>query len=178
MSNSAREIWSRRIFDRLVEEGVELFGYVPDAGNKAIIEMAEESNATRPVLLTSEEEGIAVCAGADLVGKRAVVCMQSSGVGNCPNFLALIEGAKFPLLMIVTMRGDYGEQNPWQYPMGQAVEPILKAMGVRCLRVDTVTDLDDALEAAIGAAFKAGQAVALILSQRFLGAKPFGGGAN
>ena len=178
MSKSVREDWSRKIFDRLVAEGVELFGYVPDAGNKAIIEMAEESNATRPILLTSEEEGIAICAGADLVEKKAVVCMQSSGVGNCPNFLALIDGAKFPLLMIVTMRGDYGEQNPWQYPMGQAVEPVLEAMGVRCIRVETNVDLGDALEAAIGGAFKAGQAMALILSQRFLGAKPFGGGVN
>lgn len=178
MTDTDKKDWSRKIYDRLVEEGVELFGYVPDAGNKAIIEMAEEGNATRAVLLTSEEEGVAMCAGADLVGKRAVVCMQSSGVGNCPNFLALIEGAKFPLLMIVTMRGDYGEQNPWQYPMGQAVQPVLEAMGVRCIRVETQADIDDALEAAIGGAFKGGQAIALILSQRFLGAKPFGGGAN
>jgi sulfopyruvate decarboxylase alpha subunit len=173
MAKRSREDWSRQIFDRLVEAGVTLFAYVPDAGNAALIDMAEAHNATRTVLLTTEEEGVALCAGADLVGARAVVCMQSSGVGNCPNFLSMVEGGRFPLLMIVSMRGDYGEMNPWQYPMGQAVEPVLAAMGVQCLRVETDADLDDALTASLNAAFRAGRAVALILSQRFLGAKPF-----
>ena len=170
--------WSRKIFDRLVESGITLFCYVPDAGNKEIIQCAEESAVASPVLLTSEEEGVAICAGADLVGKRAVVLMQSSGVGNCPNFLSLVSGAKFPLLMIVTMRGEYGEQNPWQYPMGQAVQVILETMIVKCLRVETEADIEIALEAAIGGVHKGGQSIALILSQRFLGAKIFGDGVN
>lgn len=173
MAVDDRKAWSKRIFDKLVEAGVSLFAYVPDAGNKALIDMADAHNATQTVLLTTEEEGVALCAGADLVGARAVVCMQSSGVGNCPNFLSLISGGRFPLLMIVSMRGDYGEMNPWQYPMGQAVEPVLEAMGVQCMRVDTNDDLDDALAASINAVFRGGQAVALILSQRFLGAKSF-----
>ena len=173
MATAERDNWSKQIFDRLVEAGVSLFAYVPDAGNAAIIDMADAHNETRSVLLTSEEEGVALCAGADLVGEKGVLCMQSSGVGNCPNFLSMIEGGRFPLLMIVTMRGDYGEQNPWQYPMGQAVEPVLRAMGVRCIRVETQGDLDDAVTAAINGAFKGGQAIALILSQRFLGAKSF-----
>jgi sulfopyruvate decarboxylase alpha subunit len=173
VSMADRKRWSKRIFDPLVEAGVSLFAYVPDAGNAALIEMADAHNETQTVLLTAEEEGVALCAGADLVGARAVVCMQSSGVGNCPNFLSMIEGGRFPLLMIVSMRGDYGEMNPWQYSMGQAVEPVLEAMGVQCIRVDTDGDLDDAVAASINAAFRAGRAVALILSQRFLGAKPF-----
>lgn len=173
MATAQRDIWSKQIFDKLVEAGVTLFAHIPDAGNAAIIRMADEHNETRAVLLTSEEEGVALCAGADLVGARAVVCMQSSGVGNCPNFLAMIEGARFPLLMIVTMRGDYGEMNPWQYPMGQAVEPVLEAMGVQCIRVNTPDDLEDALAASINGTFKGGRAIALILSQRFLGAKAF-----
>jgi len=85
----------------------------------------------------------------------------------------MIEGGRFPLLMIVSMRGDYGEMNPWQYPMGQAVEPVLAAMGVQCIRVNTPDDLDDALTASINGTFKGGKAIALILSQRFLGAKSF-----
>ena len=173
MATSGRKIWSKKIFDKLVEAGVSLYAHIPDAGNTEIIRMAEANNETRAVLLTSEEEGVALCAGADLVGERGVVCMQSSGVGNCPNFLALIKGANFPLLLIVTMRGDYGEMNPWQYPMGQAVEPVLEAMGVLCIRVNTEDELDDAVDASLNGAFKGGQAVALILSQRFLGAKSF-----
>ena len=173
MADADRDTWSTIIFDQLVEAGVSLFAYVPDFGNAKIIDMSDEHNATRSVLLTSEEEGVAICAGADLVGERAVVCMQSSGVGNCPNFLSFVKGANFPMLMIVTMRGDYGEENPWQYPMGQAVQPVLEAMGILVIRVDRHDELDQAVTSAISAAFKAGQGVALILSQKFLGAKSF-----
>ena len=165
--------WSRRLFDLLVEAGVTLFAYVPDAGNRALIDLAEAGNDTRAVLLSSEQEGIALAAGADLVGARAVVCMQSSGVGNCPNMLSLISGGRFPLLAVVTMRGDYGEMNPWQYPMGRAVGPVLEAMGILSYRVEQPGDLEAAARAAIDAAWRGGQGTALVLSQRFLGAKPF-----
>ncbi len=170
---SEREVWSKLIFDKLVEAEVSLFTYVPDLGNAAIVEMAEEHNSTRTVLLASEEEGVALCAGADLVGARGVLLMQSSGVGNCPNMLSLVQGGRFPMLMIVTMRGDYGEQNPWQYPMGQAVVPVLKAMGILCIEVERENELEQAVDAALSASFKAGNGVALILTQKFLGAKAF-----
>ena len=165
--------WSKQLFDDLIEEGVTLFSYVPDAGNRRLIELADDRNDIITVLLTTEEEGVAISAGADLVGKKAVVCMQSSGVGNIPNFLSLVNGGRFPILMLITMRGDYGEQNPWQYPMGQAVEPILGAMGVRVLRVEHLDDLRPATQAALSASFVAGNATAIVLSQRFLGAKQF-----
>ena len=165
--------WSRRVFDLLVEAGVSLFVYVPDAGNRALVDLADAHNDTRAVLLSSEQEGIALAAGADLVGARAAVCMQSSGVGNCPNMLSLVRGGGFPMLLIVTMRGDYGEMNPWQYPMGQAVGPVLDAMGILTYRVDADADLEPAARAAVDAAWRGGQGVALVLSQKFLGAKPF-----
>lgn len=173
MAGNDREIWSRQLFDQLREAGVKLFAYVPDAGNKALIDFADADNETRSVLLTTEEEGVGICVGADLVGERAVLCMQSSGVGNCPNFLSLVKGGRFPILMIVSMRGDHGEMNPWQYPMGQAVEPVLEAMGILIYRVERDEELGPVTRAALDAAFKAGQGVALILSQKFLGAKAF-----
>src|SRR5690606_13375926 len=127
---------------------------------------------TRLVLLTTEEEGVAMAAGADLVGKRSILMMQSSGVGNCPNFLSFAS-AGFPVLMMVSMRGDYGEQNPWQYPMGLAAEKILDAMGVLVFKVDRRDELEGAAQAAINAAFKGGKGAALVLTQKFLGAKGF-----
>lgn len=171
--SSADEDWSATLFRQMLDSGITLFSYVPDAGNKRLIEHVDASNETRSVLLTTEEEGVAVCAGADLVDKRAVLCMQSSGVGNCVNYLSLVNGGRFPLLMVVSMRGDYGEQNPWQYPMGQAVEPIFEAMGVLTFRVDEPADLEATTAAAISATAKGGQSAALILSQKFLGAKAF-----
>ena len=168
-----RHEWSRVVFDRLVDAGISLFAHVPDAGNAGIVRLAEDHNSTQAILLSSEQEGVALCAGADLVGGRGVLLMQSSGVGNCPNMLSLTRAGNFPLLMIVTMRGDYGEQNPWQYPMGQAVEPVLHAMGVQTIQVADRRDLEGAVDAALSAVFKAGQCVALVLSQKFLGAKDF-----
>ena len=173
MPDADRADWPRQLFDLLVEAGVSLFTHVPDFGNDALIRFAEAHNETRAVLLSSEQEGVAMAAGADLVGARAVLCMQSSGVGNCPNMLSLVKGGRFPMLLLVTMRGDYGEANPWQYPMGQAVEPVLEAMGILTIRVERADELEAAVRAAIAAAFSAGQGVALILSQKFLGAKAF-----
>lgn len=173
MNNTVNNDWPKLLFDDLIDAGVTLFPYIPDAGNKRLIEYAEDHNSARPVLLTTEEEGVAVCAGADLVGEKAVVCMQSSGVGNIPNFLSLVNGARFPVLLMVSMRGDFGEQNPWQYPMGQAVEPVLQAMGVLIFKVDRADDLGPATQAALSAVFKSGKSAAIILSQRFLGAKSF-----
>ncbi len=87
--------------------------------------------------------------------------------------LSLVKGGRFPMLMLVTLRGDYGEANPWQYPMGQAVEPVLEAMGILIVRVERADEFEAAVRAAIAAAFSAGQGAALILSQQFLGAKAF-----
>ena len=173
MPDADHDSWPQLLYDLLVEAGVSLFAHVPDAGNTALIRLADAGNETRSVLLSTEDEGVAVCAGADLVGARAVVCMQSSGVGNCPNMLSLVTGGRFPMLMVVSMRGDYGEMNPWQYPMGRAVEPVLKAMGILTIRVERADEFEQAARAAIAAAFSGGQGVALILSQKFLGAKVF-----
>ena len=69
MKTPDRKLWSKLVFDKLVTAEVSLFSYIPDFGNTDIIKMAEEHNETQTVLLSSEEEGVAICAGADLVGK-------------------------------------------------------------------------------------------------------------
>jgi sulfopyruvate decarboxylase TPP-binding subunit len=87
--------------------------------------------------------------------------------------LSLIEGGRFPLLTIVSMRGDFGEGNPWQFPMGQAVEPVLEAMGVICLRIERPEDVVPTVGAALTMVFQSGHAVAILLTQKLLGAKQF-----
>src|SRR3546814_5662129 len=74
--------------------------------------------------------------------------MQSSGVGNTINAVAsLISPAQFPMFAIVTMRGQWGEGNPWQVPMGQAVAPVLQAVGVKTFQADTADDVAPMIEA-------------------------------
>ena len=66
--------------------------------------------------------------------------MQSSGVGNCINMLSLVAECRFPLLMLVTMRGEWGETNPWQVPMGQNTAAVLEHSGVIVQHVDAPGD--------------------------------------
>jgi sulfopyruvate decarboxylase TPP-binding subunit len=107
-----------------------------------------------------------------------VLLMQSSGVGNCINMLSLPAIARFPLLMLVTMRvmlvtmrGEWAEFNPWQVPMGQGTQPALEAVGVRVVRADTAEDLIDTVESAAALAFDADQQIAVLIGQRLLGKK-------
>ena len=165
--------WPDEIYRVLRDFDVTQFAYVPDAGHKTLIEHSLADPEVYSVALTTEEEGVGLLAGAHLGGGRGVLLMQSSGVGNCINFLSLVRGGQFPFLMLVSMRGDFGEGNPWQMPMGRAVEPVLDAMGVMCLRVDDAREAASTVRAAATMVFRAGQAVAILLTQKLIGAKPF-----
>jgi len=165
--------WANDLYQLLKANDVSQFAYVPDAGHREIIDLSLADDDVHSISLTTEEEGVALLAGADLGGKRGVLLMQSSGVGNCVNFLSLPKGGHFPFLTIVSMRGDFGEENPWQYPMGQAVEPVLHAMDVMTMRVDAPDDVVPVTTAAINAAFKTESSVAVLLTQKLLGAKAF-----
>ena len=172
-AGSTPDAWQDQVYDLLRRHDVTQFAYVPDAGHKILINRSLADPGVHSVALTTEEEGVAVVSGAWLGGERAVLLMQSSGVGNCVNMLSLTQGRRFPFLALVSMRGDFGEGNPWQFPMGQATQPVLEAMGVICVRIEQPQDVIPAAGAALTMAFKSGQAVAVLLSQRLIGAKPF-----
>lgn len=165
--------WPDVIYDRLRDYEVTQFTYVPDSGHKILIERSIADPLVHSVCLTTEEEGVALLAGADLAGERGVLLMQSSGVGNCINFLSLIKASHFPFLCLVSMRGDFGEGNPWQLPMGQATQPVLEAMGVLCLRIEQSDEVERTVDAALTMAFQSGQAMAVLLGQKLIGTKVF-----
>jgi len=165
--------WQDDLYDLLRRNDITQFAYVPDAGHRILIDRSLADPEAHSVALTSEEEGVALLAGADLGGARGVLLMQSSGTGNCVNMLSLIKGGRFPFLTLVSMRGDFGEGNPWQFPMGQAVQPVLEAMGVICLRIERPEEVVPTVSAALTMVFQSGYAVAVLLTQRLLGAKQF-----
>jgi sulfopyruvate decarboxylase alpha subunit len=165
--------WPDALYDLLRAEGVSLFAYVPDAGHKVLIERSLADPAVKSVPLTTEEEGVGVVAGANLGGAKGVLLMQSSGVGNCVNFLSMVKSGKFPFLALISMRGDFGEGNPWQMPMGQATQQVLEAMGVICLRIEKSEDVLPTVSAALTMTYGSGNAVAVLLTQKLLGAKAF-----
>src|SRR5881392_52759 len=140
--------WPNPVFHKLREFGVRHVTYVPDAGQARLIELCQACREMEATVLTTEEEGIGILAGAWLGGERGVLLMQSSGVGNCINILSLSTVCRFPLLMLVTMRGEWGEFNPWQIPMGKGTEPILEQAGVLVHRIDHAADAVETVQAA------------------------------
>ena len=147
--------------------------YVPDGGLKKLIALARADKAMRTVPLTTEEEGIALSTGAWLGGERCAVLMQSSGVGNCVNMLGMAIECRIPLLMIVTLRGQWGEFNPWQLPMAQSSAAVLSAVGVIVQSVEQESDIAATVDAAARMAFNTNRVVAVQIAQRAIGTKAF-----
>jgi sulfopyruvate decarboxylase alpha subunit len=163
--------WQEAVFKVLKEGGVRQIAYVPDAGHSHAICSAIADPDIEDVVLTTEEEGVALVSGAWLGGQRAVLLMQSSGVGNCVNMLSLLQAADFPFFTLVTMRGEYAEFNPWQGPMGKATQGALELMGIHVMRVDHPDEVEAVVSAGFDAAFKAGERVAVLLGQSLIGRK-------
>ncbi len=163
--------WPDQIYELFKRADIRQIGYVPDAGHARLIERCGADPDIRDVVLSTEEEGIGLVAGAWLGGQRAALLMQSSGVGNCINMLSLTRTCRFPLLMLVTMRGEWAEFNPWQVPMGSIVEPVLRLCDMQVYRVDRAADVAETVEAAIDLAFDGELAVAVLLGQRLIGRK-------
>src|SRR3977135_2204675 len=179
--------WPAAIHTALKSQRVRQVSYVPDAGHKRLIELCHADKGMIAVPLTTEEEGVALAAGAWLGGERAALLMQSSGGGNCADALTLAPArgfslvvvvtlaapCGFPLLMLVTMRGETGERNPWQVPMGQATPEALRLAGVRTLRLERAEEASAVTNTAAKIAFEEQGAVALLISQQLIGVKSF-----
>ncbi len=165
--------WPDEIFEILQRFDVRQVPYVPDAGHSQLIKRVLDERSMRAVPLTTEEEGVALLAGAWTGGQRGVLLMQSSGVGNCINMFSLTQIFRFPFLTLVTMRGEWGEFNPWQVPMGSTTEGVLELSGIKVLRASQPREVRDVVEAAAGQAYNACTPTAVLLSQRLIGAKVF-----
>jgi len=173
MKKAAESAWPEEVHALLREAGVRQVAIVPDAGHARLIKACEKDKSMRVVRLTSEQEGVALLAGAWLGGEKGVLLMQSSGVGNCINMLTLPIACQFPLLMLVTMRGDHGEFNPAQIPMGNSTQAVLEAMGVIVKRADRADEVTEMASSALRLAFNTYRPVALLIGQRVFGAKDF-----
>ena len=173
MSGTKRDSshWSQGVADLFVREHMTQVAYVPDAGHTQLINLCHELQALQAIPLTTEEEGVAQLCGAWLGGQRGALLLQSSGVGNCINMLAMVNECRFPLLMLVTMRGDWGEFNPWQIPMGQATPKVLREMGVLVERVEEAERVVETVEASARIAFSTNRAAAVLIGQRVIGSK-------
>jgi sulfopyruvate decarboxylase alpha subunit len=163
--------WPDAIYAQFRRVGIRQVGYVPDAGHSRLIELCVRDPDIHDVVLTTEEEGVALVAGAWLGGQRAALLMQSSGVGNCINMFSLLKNCGFGCVIVVTMRGEFGEFNPWQVPMGAITEDVLKLAGFLTYRIDDAASVDDIVGAACDMAYDGNLQIAILLSQRLIGRK-------
>jgi sulfopyruvate decarboxylase TPP-binding subunit len=160
--------WPDRIHAHFRRVGVSQVGYVPDTGAARLIALCQADPDITDVVLTSEAEGAGLVAGASLGGKRAALLMQSSGVGNCINTFTMLQTCGFPCLVVVTMRGEFADFNPWQVPMGLLTEPALKGCGFLTQRIEQADDVDALVGAACDMAYGGSLRVAVLLAQRLV----------
>ena len=165
--------WTEQTYKTLKSINIRQVAYVPDAGHSYLIDRFNEDPEVTSVSLTTEEEGVAMLSGSWMAGDRGVLLMQSSGVGNCINMLALPQECRLPFFTIITMRGEWGEFNSWQVPMGSTVQKTLEVSGVHVYRADDPTTVAETVEAAGKMAYQTYRAVAVLISQRVIGAKNF-----
>jgi len=173
-SDTATAAWQRQAYEVLVGADIRQMSYVPDAGHAELIRLFTADDSVQCVSLTSEEEGVPLACGAWLAGQRSVLLMQSSGVGNCINAFSLLASCRFPFLTIVTQRGEWGEFNQWQVPMGSATQDCFELMGFLVYRVEEPQQVAPTIEAAAKMAFDGDQRIAVLLSQKLIGRKNWG----
>jgi sulfopyruvate decarboxylase subunit alpha len=125
-------LWASGVCAGLYAAGSRQVVYVPDNPLSHVLRgLAQGYPDVRTTLATREEEAFGIAAGLYLGGARPTVMLQSSGLGNSLNALtSLLLPYKIPVLAIISMRGDAGEWNDAQVPMGRAVRPICDAIGI------------------------------------------------
>lgn len=122
---------SLAIYRGLKRAGIDFAASVPCVNLQQLLTLVEEDPEIIHVPVTREEEGVGLCAGAWMGGRRPALLMQNSGLGNCINALTSLDMLYgIPLLMIISHRGGAGEPIVGQVPMGRLTVPLLDAMEI------------------------------------------------
>lgn len=164
--------WSKHLADILRRNGIRMFATVPDYIVSRVLEHLTADPECRVVTVTREEEGVGLLSGAWLAGRRGAILMQNSGLGNCVNALASLSVAsQIPIVLVLSHRGDLGEFNPAQVPMGQATGPVLDALGIRYIRPCSVALLEAQSDGLVKLGYTRSLPVAIVLPSELTGGK-------
>ena len=119
------------VISGLKAAGVSVVCYLPDSLLKELYPALDRDPDIRTIRVTNEGEGAAICGGVWLSGKRAALVMENSGLRAAIEPLARMGmGAGIPVIMVMSHRGDLGENNWWAIPHGMTMEPLLDAMRI------------------------------------------------
>jgi sulfopyruvate decarboxylase alpha subunit len=160
--------WATDISDGLWAAGCREVVFVPDNPLSLILAaLARDHASVRATLATREEEAVGIAAGLYLGGAKPALLMQSSGLGNTLNALgSLLLAFQIPVVLVVSMRGDPGEWNAAQVPMGRAVVPVLEALGIQHLSIGPRDDAREVLVSIANLAFGTRMPAACLLPRR------------
>lgn len=158
--------WARAVCAGLDAAGCREVIYVPDNPLGHVLRGLGDRPGIRTTLATREEEAFGIAAGVYLGGGRPAVLLQSSGLGNSLNAIgSLLIPYQIPVLMVVSMRGEPGEWNAAQVPLGRAVPDVLHALGIQYTRPSSAAETEAALRRASALAFDARTPAACLLSK-------------
>ena len=163
--------WQAVIADTLTVCGVTVAAYVPDTRLEPILcRLADNGVCLRS--LTREEECVAYATGQRIAGRRPVVLMQSSGLGNALNAIgSLAVPYRLGLPLVVSMRGTLGEANPSQVPLGRAASSLLGTLGIQSFPVRSAAAAEQVTAGVATLAFEAGECAAVILEPELGGGR-------
>jgi sulfopyruvate decarboxylase alpha subunit len=165
--------WAAGVCAGVHASGIRDVVYVPDNPLANVLRIfAKEFTGVRLVLATREEEAFGIAAGLYLGGRRPAVMLQSSGLGNSLNAItSLLIPYQIPLLMVVSMRGDAGEWNAAQVPMGRSMPAILDALGIPHSRLESADDAATTVQVAAETAFGTRMLHAVLVPRRVTAAR-------
>ena len=156
--------------DILSANGVELIASLPCDKNKGFTEAIH--GRFKVVDLTREEDGVGICAGAALAGRRAAISIQSSGLGNMMNaIMSLTAVYGLPLPIICSWRGVENEAIEAQVPFNSAIPGMLEAFGIRCFVVGSANEFDG-MDEALRVAFEEGVVTVTLIKPSVWGPSP------
>ena len=149
----------------LRDAGVRIACFLPESLMKELYPALLSAEDIRAVSVTNEGEGAAICGGVYLSGKRAVLVMENSGIRAAAEPLARMGfGAKIPVVMIMSYRGDIGEPNWWAIPHGITMIPMLQALRIPYTIVRSIADIRSTIVKAYTYAYSSVHHYAIILA--------------
>jgi len=170
MTAADSEIAAARIVAGLKKAGIDFVATLPDEKMLEVIRVVETDTELKHVPLCREEEGIGICAGAYLAGRKTAIIMQNAGFLNSCNALTTTSlQLQIPILMLIYYAGDIGDRG--FTTLGAVTEPVLQAMGFRSYILRKTEEIDATLRGAQILADDSKKPVAVLLTKSVLGVK-------
>jgi sulfopyruvate decarboxylase subunit alpha len=162
---------AQTIVEGLKGAGINFIATLPDINLSDLLREIEEDRDFIHVPLCREEEGIGICAGAYLVGKKCAAIMQNGGFFNSNNaIVSTLLQYQIPLLLLIYYAGDIGDRT--FSTTGGMTEPVLHALGIRYYVMRGTLHAPELIKRAQILADDSKRPVALLLTKEVLGRRP------